>query len=113
MDAAQGVGRLPDECFDRFCVQCVDDEGDDLASRFLSNLRGSLAEWRLSPGTNRNIATLSGQLPPRRFAHASATTGDDCLFALKLKIHTVSSFENLVGVGFTQQVLAAPPVRVL
>src|SRR5215468_9448080 len=93
MDAAQGVGRLPYECFDRFCVQRVDDQGDDLASRFLSKLRGSLAERRLSPGTNRNIATFSGQLPRRRFAHASATTGDDCLFPPKLKIHTVS-FED-------------------
>src|SRR5215471_3171819 len=98
MDSAQGVGRLLDECSDRFCVQRVDDEGDDLASCFLSNLRGSLAERRLSPGTNRNIATLSGQLPRRRFAHASATTGDDCLFALKLKIHTVS-LENLARGG--------------
>src|SRR5262245_40160194 len=93
MDSAQGVGRLPDECLDRFCVQCVHDEGNDLASRFLSNLRGSLAERRLSPGADRNIATLSGQLPRCRFAHTTATTGDDCLFALKLKIHTVS-FED-------------------
>src|SRR5215475_10892422 len=98
MDCAQGVGRLPDECFDRFCVQCVHDEGHDLASRFLGNLRGGLAERRLSPGADRNIATLSGKLPCRRFAHASAATGDDCLFALKLKIHTVSfedSFRSL------------------
>src|SRR5262245_23727962 len=96
MDSAQGVGRLPDECLDRFCVQCVHDEGNDLASRFLSNLRGSLAERRLSPGADRNIATLPGQLPRCRFAHAKATTGDDCLFALQLKIHAPSFEERLL-----------------
>src|SRR5262245_9775420 len=95
MHSAQGVGRLPDECFDRFCVQCVHDEGNDLASRFPSDLRGRFAEWRLSPGADRNIATLSGQLPRCRFAHTTATTGDDCLFALQLKIHA-PSFEELL-----------------
>src|SRR6266481_774087 len=90
MDSAQSFCRPPDEPFDRFRVQCIHDEWNDLMSGLLSDLRGSLTQRPLGPGADRNVAAFARQLPRYRFAHAAAAAGNDCRFALKLKIHASS-----------------------
>src|SRR5262245_18119714 len=91
MDSVQDVGRFTDEFFDRFCVKCVQDEWNDFAVCLLRNHRGRVAQQPLIPGAGRNVAAFTGQLLRYSLAHASATTGNACLFAFKLKIHTAPS----------------------
>src|SRR5262245_29952681 len=91
MDSVQDLGRLLDEFFDRFCVKRVHDEWNDFAVCLPRNHRGRVAQQPLIPGADRNVAAFTGQLLRYSLAHASATTGNDCLFALKLKIHTAPS----------------------
>jgi hypothetical protein len=82
---------LPDESFDRFGIECIHDQRNTLSSCLPSDLRRRLVQRRLRSSADRNVATLAGQLPGYRLPHAAATTGDDRLFALKLKIHMLFS----------------------
>src|SRR5215510_9030124 len=110
MDSVQRIGRLPDESFDRFCVKRVYNQWNDFAVCFLGNHRGRVAQQPLIPGSDSNVAAFTCQLVRYCFAHTSAATGDDCLFALKLKIHTVS-FEDSFRLLLDVQSLEALPAH--
>jgi hypothetical protein len=97
LNAAQHLRRPPDELLDRFPIERVDRNWNDLAPGLLSDFHRSLPQPRLRPSPDRHVAAFARQLPRNRLSHAGATAGNDRLLTVKRRSMRSPQYQNPIS----------------